>query len=116
MSNKNVVKEKMSPDSEEPFHIIWGSLSGLNDGSRQDTGELQGTTITTSTWSVPSGITRMSDHKNAVVIEGISYGANTVATIWLEGGEGGEIYELVNEVVLSDGRKLVQSLFIKVKE
>lgn len=116
MSSNNVVKEKMAAASQEPFHIIWCSLSGLNDGSKQDSGELRGATISTSTWAVPSGITKMSDHKNAVVIDGVSYGANTVATIWLEDGEGGEVYELVNEVDLSDGRKLVQSLFIKVKE
>ena len=37
---------------------------------------------------IPSGITEVSNNKAAITIHGVTYGANTVCTIWLSGGAG----------------------------
>lgn len=104
------------PNEVGPFHIAWCDAAGLNDGTAGDKGYLQGATIQTSTWTVPSGITKDSDHKNAITHEGVSYGANTVATIVLSGGTAGQVYHLVNRIVTNDGRTADQSLYIRVQE
>ena len=103
------------PDSVEPFHIVWCSQDNTNDGSSSDTGELQGETISSSSWTVPSGITKDSDNKASVTIQGVSYSANTVATIWLSGGTDGTDYVLVNQIDTSGGRTLDHSITVKVR-
>lgn len=57
--------------------------------------ELEGDTISTSTWFVPSGITRDSDSKT-----------NTATAIWLSGGTDGVNYEITNRIVTAGGRTL----------
>lgn len=54
---------------------------------------LSGDTISTSTWTVPSGITQDSESETT-----------TTATIWLSGGTAGQRYTCVNKVVTSAGR------------
>lgn len=103
------------PDSVEPFHVVWGSKNGTNDGSVDDNGELQGATISSSTWTVPSGITEDSNNTNIVSMRGITYPVNTVATIWLSGGTPGEDYKLINQIVTSDGRTLDHTIIIKCR-
>ena len=102
------------PASVEPYFIVWCSRNGTNDGSATDTGELQGATISTSTWSVPSGITKDSDNKNGVSIGAVDYAVNTVTTIWLSGGTAGTVYTLTNTITTSDGRTLVKSIAVPV--
>lgn len=104
------------PNSIEPFHIVWCDRDGTNNGGASDEGELQGATISTSEWTVPSGITKDSDNTDAINIRGVAYAENTVATIWLSGGTAGEIYTLTNRVELSDGRTLDKSIQVRVKE
>ena len=102
-------------NSVEPYFVVWCSQDGTNDGSVNDNGELQGATISTSTWTVPTGITKASDNKAAVTIHGVSYAVNTVTTIWLSGGTDKTDYTLLNRVVLSDGRTLDHTIIIAVR-
>lgn len=105
------------PNNVEPYYMVWCSLeTGLNDGSDADTGDLQGATILTSTWTLPAGITRDSDNINAVTIKGVVYGNATVATIWLSGGTKNVDYVLTNRITTSDGRTLDASMVIPVRE
>ena len=57
--------------------------------------------ISTSTWTVPSGITKDSDDKDS-----------TYTTIWLSGGTLGEAYTLTNKIVTSDIRTSSRSIII----
>jgi len=61
-------------------------------------------TISTSTWTVPTGITKTTDTKT-----------NTATTIWLSGGTIGVSYELTNRVVTAGGRTMDQSVKLKIK-
>lgn len=107
---------KKDPNAVAKFHIIWCDPTGLNDGSVQDRGFLQGATISTSAWTPPSGITEDSENKDAVDIGGVSFAANTVATVVMSGGTAGTTYTLLNRITTSDGRTQDQSLKIQVEE
>jgi len=61
-------------------------------------------TISTSTWTVESGITKDSDSNTT-----------TAATITLSGGTAGTTYTLVNHIVTAAGLEDDRSLFIKVQ-
>jgi hypothetical protein len=86
------------PNSVEPFYVVWCSENNTNDGSASDSGKLQGETISTTAWTVPTGITKDSDAKTAVTIRGITYAADTVATIVLSGGTDGTDYDIANKI------------------
>jgi len=58
-------------------------------------------TISTSTWTVPTGITKDSDNNDT-----------TTATIWLSGGTAGTTYEIVNKIVTANGRTEERTLTI----
>lgn len=66
-----------------------------------------GETITTSTWTVPSGITKDTDTKST-----------TGTIVWLSGGTAGESYRLVNRIVTSAGtpRTEERSMDIRVEQ
>ena len=64
-----------------------------------------GETISTSTWTVPTGITKDSDEKG-----------DTSTKIWLSGGEDGETYAIANKVVTSAGRTDERSFDVVVEE
>ena len=100
------------PGSVEPFFAVWCSPNNTNDGTASDSGELQGETIAVSDWTLPAGITEDSANLDAVTIQGITYVANTVATIWLSGGTHGTDYDLVNDIVTSAGRTLEHTITI----
>ena len=104
------------PDSVESFFVVWSSKDATNDASVDDSGELQSATISTSTWTVPVGITKDSDNKGAVTIQAVVYAINTVATIWLSGGVAGVDYALVNQITTSDSRTLDHTIIIQVRE
>lgn len=104
------------PNSVEPYFIVWCSQDGTNDGTTSDTGELQSATISTSTWTVPSGITEDSSNTAAVTIAGVSYAVDTVSTIVLSGGTAGNVYELLCRIVTDDGRTLDKTICIRVKD
>lgn len=104
------------PNSVEPFYIIWCSPDSTNDASTSDFGALQGATISTSDWTVPTGITEDSEGQAEVTIQGITYAINTAATIWLSGGTVDTDYDLVNRIVTSDSRTLDYTITIKCRE
>jgi hypothetical protein len=64
-----------------------------------------GDTISTSTWTVPTGITEDSDTNTT-----------TTATIWLSGGSDGVMYTVVNRIVTAKSRTDDRSLEITVEE
>jgi hypothetical protein len=104
------------PNNVEPYFIVWCDIDSTNDGGTTDDGELQGATISSATWTVPSGITKDSDNTNAVSIKGVSYDANTVATIWLSSGTDGEDYTLACRIVTSDSRTLDKAIIIPCRD
>lgn len=80
------------PNEVKDYTLNWGT-------NRLDAGE----TITTSTWTVPSGITKDSDTDT-----------DTTTTIWLSGGTAGVSYRLTNHVVTSQGREYDWSITVLV--
>lgn len=105
------------PDDIEPYFIVWcDKPTGLNDGSKKDSGILQGATIVSATWTVPAELTKESESQAAVTIAGIDYPQDTVTTIWLSGGLAKSSYDLTCVVTLSDGRTLSQTITIPVGE
>jgi len=65
---------------------------------------LAGDTISTSTWVVPSGITKDSDTKTTIT-----------TTIWLSSGTDGTDYELVNRIDTAGGRTKEWTLLVRVR-
>ena len=65
----------------------------------------EGETITTSTWTVPTGITSDDDSSTT-----------TTTTVWLSGGTAGEHYRITNHVVTSQGREWDWSITVLVAE
>ena len=63
-----------------------------------------GDAIATSTWTVPSGITKDSDSHT-----------ETTTTIWLSGGTLDETYALTNRITTTGGRTMDQTVSIKIK-
>ncbi len=104
------------PDSVEPYFIVWCDPDGTNTGAATDDGELQGATISTVEWTVPTGITKDSSNQNSVTIAGIIYAVNTVCAIWLSGGTAGREYTIVCKITTSDNRTLEWSIVVPVKE
>lgn len=113
MSNRKT----KDPNDVEPFFVIWcDEDTGLNDGSADDGGYLQGETISSSTWTVDAGITKDSSNTSAVTIAGVDYDANTVSTVWLSGGKANHTYKCVCRIVTSGGRTKDKTLHITCKE
>jgi len=104
------------PNSVEPYFIVWCDVDGTNDGTASDNGELQGATISTTSWTLESGITKDSDNTSSVSIKAVSYATNTVSTIWLSGGTSGTTYRCTNRITTSDSRTLDKSIFVPVLE
>ena len=109
------------PNNEEPYFVIWcDKETGLNDGSKNDRGELQGSTISTVLWIMPADepveLIKKSSNQAAVTIAGIDYDVNTVATIWLEGGVANKDYPITCRVTTYDGRTLDKTIIIPVRE
>lgn len=78
---------------------------GANDGTSTDPGWLQGDTINSVAWTVPSGITSTTNSHT-----------NTIATIWLSGGTAGTDYLVTARVTTAAGRVDDWSLLIKVRD
>lgn len=104
------------PDEVRPYLVVWCDRTGLNDGSALDRGALQGATISSYTVTVPDGLTLDSDTDAAVVVGGVSYAIHTVIQAWISGGTAGTTYEIVCQVVTSDGRTLEQTIYLPVAE
>lgn len=103
-------------DNGEWFHVVWCSADGTNDGSSLDTGRLQGDTIQSVTWTVPTGLTKVSENLGAVSIRGVTYDTNTVAQIQLSGGTVDTEYTLLCRVTkASDSKTMDQTCILKVE-
>lgn len=91
--------------NKDPNDVLDYGIDWL--GTADDQGFLYGLsdTISTSTWIVPTGITKDSDSNTT-----------TATTIWLSGGMAGTSYTLINRIVTVGGRTKDQSIKIKVKE
>lgn len=79
------------PDEVLDYEIDW-------------TARLAGDTISTSTWTVPSGITKNSDTSAA-----------STTTIWLSSGTIGTSYSILNRIVTANGRTMDQTVKLKIK-
>ena len=79
------------PDATLDYQVDWSAWLGAD-------------TISTSTWVVPSGITKVVDSKTT-----------TTATIWLSGGTIGTLYQVTNRIVTALGRTDDRSLEIMVE-
>lgn len=84
---------KKDPDAVLDYSIDWSSWLA--------TGE----TISTSTWTVPAGITKDSDSKS-----------NTASVIWLSGGTISEVYVLINHIVTSASRTDDRTIYVHMIE
>lgn len=61
-------------------------------------------TITTSTWTAPAGLTKMSSPAESVV--------GGKATVWLQGGTVGQSYAVVNHIVTNQGREDERTILV----
>jgi hypothetical protein len=71
--------------------------------------DIAGEKVVTSTWTVPTGITKDSDGIDA---------SGKVTTIWLSGGTVGATYDLINHVITDNAtaREDDRTFKVKVKE
>ena len=84
---------RKDPDSVLDYGVDWSDWLA------------SGETISTSTWTVPNGITEDSDSK----------GDNSTL-IWLSGGTAGTTYTLANKIVTSDSRTVERTIEIIVEQ
>lgn len=80
------------PNAVLDYQINWATWLGSD-------------TIGTSTWTVPTGITKVTDSNST-----------TVAIIWLSGGTAGTDYDLLNRIVTAGGRTEDRTITIRVEE
>jgi hypothetical protein len=80
------------------------SNAGGNTGGSADAGWLQGDTISSVAWTVPTGITSATTSNTT-----------TKATIWLSGGTAGTDYLITARFVTASGRTHDVSLVVKVR-
>ena len=62
-------------------------------------------TISTSSWTVPSGLTKDSDSNTT-----------TSTTVWLSGGTAGTAYQVANRIVTAGGRTADRTMTVYVQE
>jgi hypothetical protein len=80
------------PSAVVDYQVNWAAWLGVD-------------TISTSTWTVPTGITQNS-----------ATSTTTTATIWLSGGTAGTTYTLVNRIVTAAGRTDERSIRVLVRQ
>lgn len=80
------------PNAILDYQINWATWLGTD-------------TISSSSWTAPTGITKVSDTSTT-----------TTTTIWLSGGTAGASYEVVNRIVTAGGRTEDRSITIRIEE
>jgi len=65
---------------------------------------LAGDVISTSTWTVPTGVSK-----------GVDMFDDSTTTIWLSGGSAGENYALINRITTAAGRTREQTCTLKCR-
>ena len=88
-SNTRFAKD---PQAVLDYQIDWSAWLGVD-------------TIASSTWTVPTGITKTLDTKTT-----------TATTIWLSSGTAGLVYSVVNTIVTAGGRTQDQTIYISIEE
>ena len=84
------------PDAVWDFNIDWATNWMVTDD-----------TVSTSTWTVPAGITKDSD----------TFTAAGVTTVWLSGGGAVDtIHKLENRITTAGGRTEDQTIHVKMRE
>ena len=106
------------PQAIDFYYVIWCSKDGTNDGGLDDTGELQGATISTSEWAITpvNGLTEDAENTAAITIRGVSYDVDTVAAIKVSAGSAGTDYEVKNTITTDDGRTLEVTNTLRVRQ
>lgn len=79
------------PDEVKDYGISYDKLLGSD-------------TISTSTWTIPAGITKVSDSHDL-----------TSTTIWFSGGTAGEHYACLNRITTAGGRTYDRTIKLKMK-
>jgi hypothetical protein len=87
---KTFVRVK-DPDAVLDYQFDWSDWLGSD-------------TVSTSTWTVPTGITKVTDTKTT-----------TTTTIWLSGGTAGNEYTITNRIVTAGGRTEDRSFLIRAQ-
>lgn len=83
---------RKDPDSRKDYRVDWSA-------------ELDDDTISSSEWTVPTGLTSDLDTSD-----------DTNAVVWLEGGTLGTEYEVTNSIVTAAGRELDQTIVIVIEQ
>ena len=78
------------PQAKLDYHIDWSLFLGSD-------------TISTSVWTVPDGITKVSDSNTS-----------TISTIWVSGGTLGVEYSLVCHITTAAGRQDDRTVRIRI--
>ena len=81
------------PDAVKDYPLDWGK-EWLVDGD----------TIATSTWDVPSGLN-----------EGTHTNTTTETVAWISGGTLGQSYVITNTIVTANGRTDQRSILIRIR-
>jgi hypothetical protein len=79
---------------------------------------LNGETLASATWTVPAGITKVSESLNSLPITSgaRTYSANTCALVRLSGGSASTDYSLVCHWVTSGGDEDERTIIIRVRQ
>lgn len=96
----NTIKD---PNSVLDWKMDWGTGAVINGVTANWLAASE--TISTSTWTVPAGLTKQSD----------THDTNTT-TIWLTGGTAGTTYTVVNEIVTNQGRTEDRTLLVFLED
>lgn len=85
------------PEIKDPSDISWWSLDLASF--------LNGDTLATATWTLPTGLTKAAETNTT-----------TVAKVKISGGTAGESYACVLDVTTTDGQTFQRTITLKVKE
>ena len=81
------------------------SASDVHDFTQNWLAELVADTISTSTWTLDTGITKDSDTNTT-----------TTATIWVSGGTTGKTYKIINTITTASGRTHLKEWFLRIQD
>lgn len=97
-----ILPEIMNPNDMERIYTSW-------------TNKLNGATITSSTWIIPSNFTQVSAIENGSVTDSRTNTTYTdVNGILLSTTEKKGIYLISNRVTMSDGRTITKSFYLPI--
>jgi hypothetical protein len=94
------------PEAVRTYGLYWGDTLTAGD------------TISTVTWTIPDGMTKVSEGPNlaAITEDGETFAIGTVALVRLDGGVDGTVYSCVCHIVTANGDEDERTLEIVAKE